>query len=283
MREKLKEYGIITAGTLCMAAGVYLFKFPNNFSTGGVSGISVLLNALFPNISSGDFMMAINIVLLIVGFIVFGRGFGIKTVYSSMLLSIAVKIAEKVIPLSAPLTDQPFLELIYSVALPAVGSALLFNTGASSGGTDIVAMIFRRFTHIEIGKSLFMSDFLIATASMFVFDIKTGMFSLLGLLMKALVVDSVIENINISKSFVIITENPDLICEFLRDDLHRTATVLAGEGFFSHHSKKVIIAVMNRAQAVKLRQFVRANDRGAFMIVSNTSEIIGKGFRETLE
>ncbi len=279
--QKLRDYALMTAGTLLLSAGVYFFKFPNNFSTGGVSGISVILQALVPGVSAGTFVLILNTALLAVGFLVFGRSFGVRTVYCSAVMSLSIFFAERFIPLSAPLTDQPLLELIYSVALPAVGSAILFNTHASSGGTDIVAMIMRRYTHIAIGKALFVSDFAITIASGVIFGIKTGMFSLLGLLMKALVVDNVIENINLSKSFIIITEHPNTVCEFITS-MHRTATLLSGEGAFTHHNKKVIITVLNRSQSVKLRQHIKSVDPQAFMIVSNTSEIIGKGFRETL-
>lgn len=282
MADKIKDYAIITAGTLLLSAGIYFFKFPNNFSTGGVSGASVILHALLPTVSAGTFVLIFNSVLLIIGFLVFGRDFGIRTVYCSMLMSVSLFIAEKTIPLNAPLTSQPFLELIYSVMLPAIGSAILFNTKASSGGTDIVAMIMRKYTHIEIGKALFCSDFLVTIASMLVFNIQTGMFSLLGLLMKALVVDSVIENFNLSKNMVIITDKPEQICIFIRDVLDRSATLLSGEGAFSHKNKKVIITVLNRGQAIKLRSFIKQVDPAAFIIISNTSEIVGKGFREIL-
>lgn len=142
-KQNLKTFLLITFGTFIFAIGIYFFKFPNNFSTGGVSGISILLGRIFPSFSTAGIMWIINIILLIVGFIILGRGFGVLTVYCSMLLSFLTWLFEKVIPLSKPLTDQPFLELCYGMMLPAVGSAILFNCNASSGGTDIVAMILK--------------------------------------------------------------------------------------------------------------------------------------------
>ena len=282
MGKKIRDFLLLTAGTLMVSVGVYFFKFPNNFSTGGVSGISVILGALLPNVSTGTLVLGINVALLLVGFVVFGRSFGIRTVYCSLLMSLSIYALERVIPLQAPLTTQPMLELVFSVMLPAVGSAILFNLQGSTGGTDVVAMIFRKYTNIDIGKALFCTDFVIATLAGVVFGIETGLFSLLGLLAKALVVDSVIENINLSKYFTIVTQHPDAVLAYINQELNRSATVLDGEGAYTHNGCKVILTVLSRGQAVKLRAFLHHTDPHAFIVISNTSEIIGKGFRQTL-
>ena len=169
MKDKIKDFLWLTLGTLMVTIGVYFFKFPNNFSTGGVSGISVILGALIPGMSTGTLVLIINVTLLIVGFCVFGRSFGIRTVYCSMLMSLSIYILERVLPMEHPLTTQPMLELVFSVLFPAVGSAILFNIQGSTGGTDIVAMIFKKFTSLDIGKALFCTDFIIATLAGVVF------------------------------------------------------------------------------------------------------------------
>lgn len=135
-----KEYAILTLATLVMSAGTYLFKFPNNFSFGGVTGLAVVLSAVSP-LSAGTYNFIINMALLVLGFLFLGKGFGVKTVYISVLMSVALSAAEKLFPMSGPLTDQPVLELIFAIAIPGISSAIMFNMGASSGGTDIVAMI----------------------------------------------------------------------------------------------------------------------------------------------
>ena len=204
----VKEYLLITLGIVIMALGIYFFKFPNHFSTGGVTGIAVVLDKYFPSISPGTFVLIINNALLLVGFLVFGRGFGVKTAYASLLFSGVIWLLERLIPLSAPLTSQPLMELIFAVALPAIGSAILFNLDASSGGTDIVAMILKKYTSLDIGKALLLGDFLITVASGVAFGIEIGMFSLLGLLIKSLVLDLAMESMNMKKYFHIITSNP---------------------------------------------------------------------------
>lgn len=278
-RSKCKEYLLITAATLLVVIGDYFFKFPYHFSTGGVTGLSILLTRLFPGFSTSTLVLIINMLLLALGFLLLGRRFGIKTVYASMLLSVGLQVLEWLIPLAGPLTDEPFLELIFSVALPAFGSAVLFNLDASTGGTDIVAMILRRFTHLDIARALFCSDALIVAASCFIFDMKTGLFCILGLIMKSFLVDIVIENINQCKYFSIICRDPAPICAYIVEHLHRGATMSPAQGAYTHEPRTIIYTALRRSQAVQLRRFVRQADPHAFIFITTTSEIIGKGFR----
>ena len=277
-KETFAEYVMLTAGTLLIAIGVYFFKFPNNFSTGGVSGISIILGHYMPS-TPGAIMFIINQTLLVIGFIVLGSSFGIRTAYTSLVLSGATWALEAICPLSQPMTTQPLLELVFAVALPAIGSAILFNMQASSGGTDIVAMILRKYTSLNIGNALLFVDFSITIAACFAFGIETGLFSLLGLMLKSVIVDMVLENIKVHKAFQIITAKPDEIVDFITSELKRGATKIDGEGAFTHEDKTIILTVVNRYQAVKLRQFARSVDPQCFILITNTTEIIGKGFR----
>ena len=278
-QAEIKNFLLITLGTVLTAVGIYFFKFPNNFSTGGVSGISILLGKLVPFLSPAVSMWAINLILLLIGFLFFGRGFGLMTAYCSMLYSFLTWLFEVIYPMTAPFTDQPFLELCFAMMLPAVGSAILFNCNASTGGTDIVAMILKKYTSLDIGKALLVSDALIAFSACFVFDIRTGLFSLLGLIIKAFVVDSVIESINLCKYFSIVTTCPDAICDYIIREMNRSSTVIDAIGAYSHEDRKVILVACRRSEAVRLRQYIKTVDPKAFMFITNTSEIIGKGFR----
>lgn len=274
----VKEWFLMTLGTVLMVVGIYFFKFPNHFSTGGVSGISVVLGRYFPT-TPGSFVLVINMVLLVVGFAVFGKGFGVRTAYASMLMSGLIWVLERVMPLSQPMTTQPLLELIFAVALPAVGSAILFNYDASSGGTDVVAMLLRKFTSLNIGNALLCSDLIITLAACVAFGMETGLFSVLGLAMKSLLVDMVLENIKVHKYFHIITTHPAEIEEFITKTLHRGATELHGQGAYTHEGRTVLLTVMNRREAILLRKYVRQVDPHAFVLIMNTGEIVGKGFR----
>lgn len=276
----IKRYIFLTFGVLLIAVGVYFFKFPNSFSTGGVSGLSLILGRMCSStvLTPSAFVFIINMALLIVGFIFLGRGFAFSTVYCSIVLSLTVNVMEHFWPLAHPLTNQPLLELCFAVLLPAVGSAILFHLDASSGGTDIVAMVVRKYTSINIGMALMASDALITVAAVFCFGIESGLFCILGLLMKSVLVDYVTDSFRTKKCFQIITTKPDPIVEFITVNLHRGATLEEVYGAFHHERKTMIITVLNRAQALMLRRFIHANDQHAFMVITASTEIVGKGF-----
>ncbi len=277
MKSQFKNFIYLTLSTLVMAVGIYFFKFSNNFTFGGITGLAVLV-AKLGKISAGDFSFAANMVLLLIGFFILGRKFAAKTAYSSILLSVALSALERVCPMSQPLTDQPLLELIFAIALPSIGSAVLFNIGASSGGTDVVAMIMKKYTSFNIGNALLVTDFFITVAGFFVFDIQTGLYSFLGLALRSFMIDGFIESLNLSKYFNVVCKNPQHICDFIKDDLHRSATIVEAKGAFSGEDKFIIFTVLNRLEAVRLRNYIKENSPDAFLLISNTSEIIGKGF-----
>ena len=276
----LERYLLMTVGILITSVGVYFFKFPNNFSTGGVSGLSLILGRIFPNpvLTPSVFMLIINIALLVLGFAVLGRSFAFSTVYCSMLLSLSMNAMERFWPLAGPLTDQPFLELCFAVLLPAFGSSILFQLDASSGGTDIIAMIVRKYTSLNIGAALIAADALITIAALFCFGVKAGLYSILGLLMKSILVDYVCDSFRTKKCFQIITDKPEPIVKFIMETLHRGATLEDVYGAYNHSHKCMIITVLNRQQAIALRRYIHANDPHAFIVITASTEIVGKGF-----
>ena len=277
MKSKLKNFSLLTISTLIMAVGIYFFKFTNNFTFGGITGIAVLV-AMFLPISASDFSVVVNILLLIIGWIVLGKSFAEKTAYSTILLSVSLSLLERIYPMSHPLTNEPLLELIFAILLPALGSAVLFNIGASSGGTDVIAMILKKYTSVDIGKGLMISDLIFTLAGFLVFNVKTGLYSLFGLIMRSALIDNFIESFNRSKYFHVVTSNATCICDFIQNDLQRGATIVNATGAFTGDDKYIILTVLSPSQAVKLRNFIKEHDPKAFLLVSNTSEIIGKGF-----
>ena len=277
MKSKLKNFSLLTISTLIMAVGIYFFKFANNFTFGGITGIAVLVAKFLP-ISASDFSFVMNILLLVIGWIILGKSFAAKTAYSTILLSVSLSFLERVYPMSHPLTNEPLLELIFAILLPALGSAILFNIGASSGGTDVIAMILKKYTSVDIGKGLMISDLIFTLAGFFVFNVKTGLYSLLGPIMRSALIDNFIESFNRSKYFHVVTSNATCICDFIQNELNRGATIVNATGAFTGDDKYIILTVLSPSQAVKLRNFIKENDPKAFLLVSNTSEIIGKGF-----
>ena len=169
--------------------------------------------------------------------------------------------------------------LVFAVFLPALGAAIVFDIGASTGGTDIVALILAKYTSMEIGKALMVSDILIVLAAAVRFGMGTGLYCILGLIGKSFVVDGAIENIRLRKVCTIMTANPQPILDFIIHDMNRSATVEKAYGAYTHHELSVLVTVLTRRQALQLRNFLRENDPHSFITIVNSSEIIGKGFR----
>lgn len=276
--KKIKNYFVMTMGCILLAIGVYFFKIPNGFATGGVTGIGTILAKVTP-ISAGTWIWGLNIVLLVLGFLCLGKGNGIKTVYCSMLYSAITYVLEIIVPLTGPLSDQPCLELVYAMLLTSIGSAFIFNADASSGGTDITALILKKYTSLDVGKALLAVDFVVAASAFIVFDIQTGLFSLLGLFAKAFIVDAVIDNLNTCKYFVVITDKRDEISQFIIETLHHGVTVASVVGEYTKQDKAMIHTVCKRMEAIKLRNKIKEIDPKAFIIITTSSEIIGRGFR----
>jgi len=284
-----KTFAFMNFGILLMALGIYFFKTPNGFATGGVSGISIILANMLPVMSQATYMLIINVFLLIVGVIVLGKECGALTIYCSLMLSLETWALELLIPLNGPLTIYPLMELVYAVLLTGIGSAVIFKCKASSGGTDIVALILKKHTSMNVGTALLCSDFLIAAATFIrftsdgvAFDPKTGLFSMLGLFAKVFVVDDIIDSINMCKSFTIITTKPDEITAYIMQDMRHGVTTHPARGAYTGAEKTVIITVCRRSEAIKLRRHVLSVDPHAFIIINKTSEIMGKGFRDNV-
>lgn len=274
----IKSFFIITISITIMAIGVYFFKFPNNFTFGGVTGAAVVFANLLP-VSASMFSTIANMILLVIGFIFLGKNFAIKTTYATVLLSAELLAFEKITPITHPLSNEPMLELIFAIALPAISSALLFYEGASSGGTDVIAMIVKKYTNVEdIGMALFLTDLVMIIIACFVFDIKTALYSFVGLVVKSFMIDAIIENIMLRKSIMLICNDKDVICDFIINELGRSATYVDAKGAYTGERNHIVFSTLTKKQAVELRRFIHENNLHAFMSVMSTSEVFGKGF-----
>lgn len=280
MKSRAWNITMQTISTIIAAIGIYFFKFTNNFTFGGVTGLAVLV-AKTDIMTASVFTLIANMLLFIIGLIVLGRKFAINTAYCSILLSLSLWALEYIYPISHPLTNQPMLELAFAIALPAFGSAVLFNLGSSSGGTDVIAMILKKYSTMDIGRALLATDLIITVAGCFVFGIQTGLYSFLGLAIRSFMIDNFIESFNLSKYFNVVCSNPEPICEYIVTELGRGATICEARGAFTGEDHYLVLTALNRIQAVKLRNFIKQTEPGAFILISNTSEIIGKGFHNT--
>ena len=286
----VKHFLLINLGVLMMAVGIYFFKAPNGFATGGVSGIAILLAKLKFSIDLGltqsIYMLIINVILLIFGAIILGKKCGALTFYCSLMMSLENLVFELLVPIesisgASTLTDHPILELVYAILLTGIGSAILFRYGASSGGTDIVALILKKYTSLNVSTALLITDILIAFSTFFVYQSATiGLYAMLGLFAKVFIIDDILDSLNLYKAFTIITSKPQEVDEFIVNVLKRGATIYNAKGVYTNDEKYVIMTVCKRTEAIKLRAKVKEIDPSSFVIITKTSEIAGKGFRE---
>ena len=288
----VRDYGIMTVAIAVVAVALYFFKYPNHFVLGGMTGLSVVVGKFTSGtvmewLTPATFVTISNIILLIVGFIVLGKGFGAKTVYCSILLSAFLQLLELLekaglFSTKEPLTDQPFLELFFAVALSSFATAVIFNLGGSTGGSDIIGMIIMKKLNIDIGKAMLIADLLIVLTAFFTFDAGTGLFSLFGVFVATLIINSSIESLNRTKYFIIITDKPDEISKIILSTIGRDATRWDAEGCYTKQGKSVLLSVMNVQQARRLRAIIKEADPAAFLLISNSTEIIGNGFRQSM-
>lgn len=278
VKQYVKQYVLITLSISIMSVGVYFFKFPNNFVFGGVTGTAALVAKLTP-MSASAFSSAANLVLLVVGLIFLGKEFAMTTGYATFVMSVELMAFEKLCPLSGPLSDQPMLDLLFAIALPAIASALLFNVGASSGGTDIIALIVEKYTHIHsIAVALFITDLFMVIAACFVFDLYTALYSFVGLTVKSLVIDAVLEKIKMCKAILIVCDEKKPICDFVMRKLMRGATYTPCFGAYTDKPHYIIYTTLTRHEADQLQEFIHKEHLNAFMSMLSTTEVFGKGF-----
>lgn len=278
LAKYIPKYAIITLSITITAIGVYFFKFPNNFVFGGVTGAAALVAKLTP-LSASAFSSAANILLLVVGLIFLGKEFALTTGYATVVLSAELMILEQVCPISAPLSDQPMLDLLFAIALPAIASAMLFNVGASSGGTDVIALIVKKYTHIHsIAAALFLTDLVMVVAACFVFDLYTALYSFVGLTVKSLVIDAVLERIEMCKAILIICDDKEPICDYVIHHLNRGATYNPCYGAYTDKPHFMVYTTLTRREANQLQAYIHEHHLNAFLSMLSTTEVFGKGF-----
>ena len=271
------EYLYMTACCAGVCVVIHLFQLPNHFVFGGVTGLAVLLSTA-TGLPFALLNILINGALLLAGFLFLGRDFGIRTVYVTLCVSVCFEILARTVPIAAPLTTEPILEGLAVIVAMAAMSAALFQVNACGGGTDIAAMIIRRYWKVDIGKAMLSVDLASVLFSFPLYGITTGLFSLFGLLAKVFVMDTLLESIHLCKYFTIVTSDPEPICAFIRGGISRGATVFQARGNFAGEERTVILTAVRRSQAIRLRNFIHANAPDAFLVITNTSEIIGRGF-----
>ena len=270
---------LLNLGLILTAVALVLFKTPNHLAFGGTTGFAILLNTAIPVLPVSAYMWILNAALVLLGLAFLDRKAVLWSAFASFALSGYTSLFEWLFPVTASITGDLWLDVCFAVLLPAVGSALVFDIGASTGGTDILAMILRRRTDVEIGKALFAVDVGVVVAAIGLYGARVGLYCVLALIGKTFVVDGFIESIRQRKVCQVICDHPRDVEEFIVKKLGRTATVTFGWGAYSGRRQTILTSVLSRREAMKLRLFVRSQDPSAFITIVSSSEIVGRGFR----
>lgn len=271
--ESIREFGMITIATVIVAAGVFFFLVPSHLSVGSISGLAIVLGNYVP-LPISAITLILNAVLLIVGFLFFGKEFGGKTIYTSILLPVTIGVFERMFPNNASITDDPFLDMICYVFVVSIGLAMLFNRNASSGGLDIVAKLMNKFLHMDLGTAMSVSGMVVALSSALVYDKKIVVLSVLGTYLNGIVLDHFIFGFNLKKRVCIVSEKEEEIRHFILNDLHSGATIYEAIGAYKLEPRREIITIVDKNEYAKLMNFIEKTDSNAFVTIYTVNKII---------
>ena len=266
------EWFMITFGTAVIAAAVYFFMMPSGVSIGSVSGMAIILAHFLP-LPVSAITMFFNAGLLLLGFLFIGREFGVKTVYTSLLLPVMIGVCERFFPQQVSPTGDAFQDMICYLFVVSLGQAILFKRNASSGGLDIVGKFLNKFLHIELGKGIAMVGMCVALSSVFVSEIKLVVLSVLGTYLSGIVLDHFIFGFNIKRRVCIISKKEAEIRRFILHDLHSGATIYEATGAYDNKPHSEIIAIVDKNEYTKLISFLEKCDPAAFVTVYNVNEV----------
>lgn len=277
MKGKVKEYIFITIGFIFVAFGVEYFFMPNNLATGGITGLSLVINHYVPMLSTGGIMIITNIILFSVGFLFLGSGFGAKTLYASFGLAAAMWVMERFFKPFA-LTEDLMLASIIGTLILGTGLAIVFSQNASTGGTDIIAKILNKFFGINMGRSMQTVDFFVVITGAITFGLNRGLYAVLCVLLNGMVINRVISGFNSCREVMIMSSNTDEIKRYITIDMDRGCTILNGEGGYTGSVTRVIYCVMDTRELIRLKRYIRQIDAKAFVTVNEAHEVMGEGF-----
>jgi uncharacterized membrane-anchored protein YitT (DUF2179 family) len=271
-KSTLNDFLMITLGTAICSAGVYFMLIPSHLSIGSISGLAIILSNMIPlPISLITFIL--NVGLLLVGFLLIGRDFGAKTVYTSVLLPVLLAIFERFFPITPSLTGDIFSDMICYLFIVSVGQAILFTRNASSGGLDIVGKLLNKFFRMELGKAVALAGMCVAVSSVFLYDIKTVALSVLGTYLGGLVLDHFIFGFDQKRRVCILSKNMEQVREYIINTMHSGATIYEAIGAYDHVPHKEIVVIVNKAEYVQLMAYLEKTDPAAFITVYAVSSV----------
>ena len=272
LRNTLKEFAIITVGTAIVAAAVFFFMLPSHVSVGSGAALAMVLSNFIP-LPVSTITLIMNVGLLIIGFLLVGPEFGVKTVYCSVLMPLVMGLFELLFPDFQSITADPLLDVICYILVVGVGLAILFPRNASSGGLDIVAKIMNKYLRMDMGKAMSLSGMAVALSSALCYDSKIVVLSLLGTYFGGILVDHFIFDNNIKRRVCVISEHLDIIVDFVLHELHSGATLNEIIGAYDHTPRTEMITIVDKQEYKALMEFIRKTDSKAFVTVYSVSDM----------
>ena len=272
VRDLMREALILTVAMTIIATSVYFFLVPSHASISSISGLGIVLSNFVP-LPLSTITMILNVVLLVIGFFTCGKEFGVKTVYTSILLPVLLGLFEKLFPGSESLTGSQELDVICYILVVSVGLSILFNRNASSGGLDIVAKIMNKYLHMDLGKAMSLSGMCVALSAALVYDKKTVVLSILGTYLNGIVLDHFIFDHNIKRRVCIITKKEEELRNFIINDLHSGATVYEAIGAYNMEKHREIITIVDKSEYQRLMNYMNNEDPKAFVTVYHVSDM----------
>ena len=268
----IKEFLTITLGTAITAAAVFFFLVPSHLTIGSISALAIVVSNFIPlPISALTFIL--NVLLLVVGFLLIGREFGAKTVYTSILLPVVMWVLEVLFPNFQSITQDAFLDMLCYLFSVSVGLAMLFVNNASSGGLDIVAKILKKYLRMELGKAMSLSGMCVALSSALLYDAKTVVLSVLGTYLSGIVLDHFIFGMNVKRKVCILSSKREEIQRFILKELNSGATLYDAIGAYDGKVQREIITIVDKHEYSKLMSYVEKTDPMAFITVYTVNEV----------
>jgi uncharacterized membrane-anchored protein YitT (DUF2179 family) len=279
MNQTIKEYFWISVGVGILSLGLLGFLFPADLAVGGISGFVLVVNHYFPMIPRGIMLLGLSILLFILGYIIIGKEFGGRTLYSSLLLSGIIMLVEALNWIQKPFVEDIFLNLFFGILIGGVGVGIVFSQNASTGGTDIIAKIINKYFDTDIGKSLMMADFIVVILAMFAFGVELGLYAMMGIIFNSFVIDNMVEGFDRKYLITIVSNRTPEIQDFIINDLSRGLTVYDAKGGYTDREMEVLNAVMGKRDFIKCKKFIADIDPHAFFTVTHVREVFGSGFK----
>ena len=271
-KRNIREFFLITIGTGIVATAVFFFMLPSHVAVGSASALALVLSNIIP-LPVSVITFVLNAVLLLIGFLLIGPEFGIKTVYTSLLMPVYLWIFEQIFPNFQSITGEPMLDVICYILVVGMGLSMLFSSNASSGGLDIVAKLMNKFLRMDLGTAMGMSGMLVALSSALVYDSKTVVLSLLGTYFGGIIVDNFIFGLNLKRRVCIISQKHDELIHFILHTLHSGATVYDAIGAYDGTPRREIVTIVDKHEFRRLMDYIRREDPKAFLTVYSVNEI----------